>query len=69
MIEIAPNQKSERITLALTIFLGAFLLFFVQPMIARHLLPTFGGAASVWIVCLLFFQTSLLLGYCYAHLL
>jgi len=69
VIEIAPNQKSERITLALTIFLGAFLLFFVQPMIARHLLPTFGGAASVWIVCLLFFQTSLLLGYCYAHLL
>jgi hypothetical protein len=64
-----PNQRPEQITLALTIFLGAFLLFFVQPMIARQLLPTFGGAASVWMVCLLFFQTSLLVGYCYAHLL
>ncbi len=69
MIEIAPNQKSGQATLALTIFLGAFLLFFVQPMIARQLLPIFGGAASVWMACLLFFQTSLLLGYCYAHLL
>jgi hypothetical protein len=69
VIDIVPNQKSEQITLALTIFLGAFLLFFVQPMIARQLLPIFGGAASVWMVCLLFFQTSLLLGYCYAHLL
>jgi hypothetical protein len=69
VIKIAPIQKSEQILLALTIFLGAFLLFFVQPMIARQLLPVFGGAASVWMVCLLFFQTSLLLGYCYAHLL
>jgi hypothetical protein len=69
VIKTAPNQKTEQISLALTIFLGAFLLFFVQPMIARQLLPTFGGAASVWMACLLFFQTSLLLGYCYAHLL
>ena len=69
MREIVPRQKSGQIILALTIFLGAFLLFFVQPMIARQLLPTFGGAASVWMACLMFFQTSLLLGYCYAHLL
>ena len=69
MSETAPNQKSEQLTLALTIFLGAFLLFFVQPMIARQLLPIFGGAASVWMASLLFFQTTLLLGYCYAHLL
>jgi len=68
-MELVPSRRSDRITLALTIFLGAFLLFFVQPMIARRLLPEFGGAASVWMVCLLFFQTSLLLGYCYAHFL
>jgi hypothetical protein len=67
--EIVPRQKSGQIILALTIFLGAFLLFFVQPMIARRLLPTFGGVSAVWMACLMFFQTSLLFGYCYAHLL
>jgi len=54
---------------ALAIFLGAFLLFQVQPMIAKIVLPWFGGVASVWAVCLLFFQSVLLLGYLYAHLL
>ncbi len=52
---------------ALTIFLSAFLLFQVQPIIARIILPWFGGSASVWTVCLLFFQLVLLLGYLYAH--
>ena len=51
----------------LAIFLGAFLLFQIQPMIARMILPWFGGAAAVWITCMLFFQTALLLGYLYAH--
>src|SRR5262245_48851331 len=51
---------------AVTCF-GAFLLFLVQPLLARQLLPWFGGAHSVWTVCLLFYQSALLLGYAYAH--
>ena len=54
---------------ALTILLSSFLLFLVQPVIAKQILPWFGGAASVWTVCLVFFQTVLVLGYAYAHLL
>ena len=54
---------------ALTIFIGAFLLFQIQPIIARLILPWFGGAAAVWSACLLFFQVVLLLGYLYSHLL
>ena len=50
-----------------TLFLSAFLLFAVQPMIARILLPLLGGAAAVWTTCLVFFQTVLLAGYAYAH--
>lgn len=54
---------------ATTIFLSAFLLFQVQPLIAKSILPWFGGAAGVWTTCMLFFQVVLLLGYLYAHLL
>jgi spermidine synthase len=50
-----------------TIFIGAFLLFQIQPMIAKMILPWFGGSAAVWITCMLFFQTWLLAGYIYAH--
>src|SRR3954470_84998 len=56
-----------RLLFAITIFLGAFLLFLVEPMAARQLLPVLGGSAAVWITCLVFFQTALLLGYLYAH--
>ena len=52
---------------ALSIFLSAFLLFQVQPIIAKVILPWFGGSAAVWTTCMLFFQTVLLLGYVYAH--
>src|SRR5579871_4327502 len=52
---------------AITIFLSAFLLFEVQPMIGKMILPWFGGSAAVWSTCLVFFQVSLLLGYLYAH--
>jgi len=52
---------------AATIFLSAFLLFLVQPLIAKQILPWFGGASSVWTTCLLFFQSALLAGYAYAH--
>jgi hypothetical protein len=54
---------------AITIFLGAFLLFLVEPLTARRLLPWFGGSAMVWAVALVFFQTALLAGYLYAHLI
>lgn len=54
---------------AATIFLSAFLLFQIQPLIARAILPWFGGTAAVWTTCLMFFQIVLLLGYAYAHLL
>lgn len=52
----------------LATFLGAFLLFQVQPIVAKVILPWFGGTPSVWTVCMLFFQTLLLLGYSYAYL-
>jgi spermidine synthase len=52
---------------ACTIFLSAFLLFAVQPMIGKIILPWFGGSAAVWSTCLLFFQATLLAGYLYAH--
>src|SRR5579864_5785673 len=52
---------------AATIFLSAFLLFQVQPIIAKIILPWFGGSSAVWSTCMLFFQSVLLLGYVYAH--
>ena len=52
---------------AATIFLSAFLLFLVQPILAKQILPWFGGAAIVWTLCMVFFQLVLLLGYAYAH--
>jgi hypothetical protein len=52
---------------ALTIFLSAFLLFQIQPLIGKAILPWFGGAPAVWTTCMLFFQLLLLGGYAYAH--
>jgi hypothetical protein len=49
-----------------TVFLSAFLLFLVEPLFAKVILPWFGGSAAVWSVCLVFFQGALLLGYLYA---
>jgi hypothetical protein len=54
---------------AATIALSALLLFLVQPIIAKQILPWFGGSAGVWSVCMVFFQSTLLAGYAYAHLL
>jgi len=53
---------------AATIFLSSFLLFLVQPIIAKQILPWFGGSAAVWATCLVFFQSVLLAGYAYADL-
>jgi SAM-dependent methyltransferase len=52
---------------AITILLSAFLLFQVQPIIAKMILPWFGGSAAVWTVCVLFFQLLLVGGYLYSH--
>ena len=53
---------------ASTILLSAFLLFLVQPIIAKQILPWFGGSSAVWTTCLVFFQVVLLAGYTYSHL-
>jgi hypothetical protein len=54
--------------LALTTLLSAFLLFQVQPLISKFILPWFGGSPAVWTTCLVFFQSLLFCGYAYAHL-
>jgi hypothetical protein len=61
--------RRTRILYGAAIFLGAFLLFAIEPMAAKRLLPALGGSSAVWITCLVFFQTVLLLGYLYAHFL
>ena len=52
---------------ATAIFLGSFLLFMVEPIAGKRLLPLLGGSAAVWTTCLVFFQSALLLGYLCAH--
>ncbi|MCF8167223.1 MAG: hypothetical protein K9J77_01240, partial [Rhodoferax sp.] len=54
---------------ATTVFLSAFLLFQIQPLIAKMILPWFGGSSSVWSTCMVFFQLELLLGYAYVHVI
>ncbi len=65
------NNSSSRFAWwsAATIFLGAFLLFQVQPIISKMILPWFGGGPAVWTTCMLFFQVLLLGGYAYSHFL
>src|SRR5580692_12408378 len=58
--------KAHRLLFAATIFLGAFLLFLIEPLFAKLILPWFGGSAAVWAICLVFFQSALLFGYLYA---
>src|SRR5215475_15900368 len=64
-----PGARFARLAIAATITVSAFLLFQVQPIVAKALLPWFGGVPSVWTVCMLFFQGLLLAGYVYAHIL
>src|SRR5688572_13207707 len=59
----------QRLTFQIATFVSAFLLFLVQPTLAKQLLPWFGGAPAVWTACLLFFQLGLTAGYLYAHVL
>lgn len=65
----SPGLWHRKLPFALAIFTGAFLVFQVQPVLARFILPWFGGSAGVWTVCMLFFQAGLLAGYAYAHVL
>ena len=73
----APAAVAERgprglwlvLSYALTVLVSAFLLFQVQPLISKFILPWFGGGPSVWTTCMLFFQLLLFGGYAYAHLL
>ncbi|MFL6354441.1 MAG: spermidine synthase [Bryobacteraceae bacterium] len=51
----------------IVIFISAFLLFSVEPLVAKRILPWFGGSAAVWSTCLVFYQTALLIGYLYAR--
>lgn len=62
-----PPVFRTRLLFACAIFLASFLLFLVEPMAAKQLLPILGGSAAVWITCLVFFQTALLIAYSYAH--
>jgi len=62
-------MKPHTVLYSIITFLSALLLFLLEPIIARQLLPLFGGSAAVWTTCLVFFQCALLAGYLYAHLL
>jgi len=64
-----PSHKLGMFVVTGMVFLGAILLFWMEPLVGRMLTPYFGGAANVWLLCLMFFQAMLLLGYLYAHLL
>ena len=68
MVSSAAPRERSLVLPATTIALGAFLLFLVQPLLAKRILPWFGGSAAVWTACMLFFQVVLLGGYLYAHL-
>src|SRR3989344_2286544 len=63
------HGSSTRFLYAFTIFLGAFLLFAIQPIAGKHILPYFGGSSSVWATSLLFFTSALFLGYLYVYVL
>jgi SAM-dependent methyltransferase len=60
------GRAGIRLLFAGTIFSSAFLLFLVQPLIAKQILPWFGGSAAVWSICMVFFQVVLLAGYAYS---
>src|SRR5882672_9715588 len=61
------RRPARLILYGATIFLSSCLLFLIQPIFAKLILPWFGGSAAVWTTCLVFFQIALLLGYGYSH--
>ena len=66
-MENSSRTRGLVVIYAATIFTSAFLLFQIQPMVSKAILPWFGGTPAVWTTCLLFFQTVLFAGYAYAH--
>ena len=66
MTSLRLDRRASELLTAITISLGAFLLFLLEPLFAKMILPRFGGAAAVWAACLVFFQLALLAGYSYA---
>src|SRR5260370_9194972 len=66
---VCKHLSPSMIIYAITIFTGAFLLFQIEPLLARYILPWFGGTSAVWITCMLFFQLLLVAGYAYSHLI
>ena len=70
---MSPNAESPQsgrwvlLLFAAVVFASAFLIFLVQPMVGKRILPWFGGAPAVWTLCLAFYQTTLFAGYAYAH--
>lgn len=69
MTRIRQFARGIGVLFATTVFVSAFLLFQIQPLISKAILPWFGGTPSVWTTCMLFFQTLLCGGYAYSHLL
>lgn len=67
--DFAGRGRASLALHAAAIFASAFLIFLVQPMVGKRILPWFGGVPAVWTLCLAFYQTALFLGYAYAHLL
>jgi len=65
-----PLPRQLKVALfSLAVFSSAFLIFIVQPMVGKHVVPWFGGVPAVWMLCLCFYQSTLFAGYAYAHLL
>src|SRR5207253_5589446 len=62
-----PRHGPMLLVYALTLFISALLLFLVQPLIGKLIVPLLGGFPSVWNTCMVFFQAMLLAGYAYAH--
>src|ERR1700730_17756545 len=69
LVSDAPRTRPAAPLFALTVFASAALVFLVEPMVAKLVLPRLGGSPSVWNTSLAFFQTALLVGYGYAHAL
>lgn len=65
--DVTPNREWRATNFAFSILLSAFLLFQVQPLVSKFILPWFGGTPAVWTTCMLFFQALLFFGYAYAH--
>src|SRR6266566_1462744 len=67
--EVAPAWRFTLALYTVTLFLSALLIFAIQPMFTKMVLPRLGGSPSVWSIAMVVFQTALFLGYVYAHLL